>query len=231
MFAQRRNRLTTHFSERIPVDKRRISVIRRIRFANWITKARTHTHTHSKYEIPFALPLQKWLWERASVLRYTHIACLVVACSDTVLPQSDKQNNADQNFQTLRLEVTRRVCLKLWLVIFKVIRIMCNQWPKYDACCLPHSFQFIIHLSSWRRISSASDVITIKSHRWSIQVRVCDTPFKYYKSWSFSRLQNSVNFSPTGNSVKIWRFSDVSGADSVPIFRVCWWFVSTETDD
>jgi hypothetical protein len=46
----------------------------RVRIACWITKA---TSTHSAYLILFALPLQQWLHERASVLRYTYIACLV----------------------------------------------------------------------------------------------------------------------------------------------------------
>jgi hypothetical protein len=42
----------------------------------WITKA---TDTHSEYVIPIAFPRQKWLRERASVLRlYTYIACLVI---------------------------------------------------------------------------------------------------------------------------------------------------------
>ena len=40
--------------------------------------ASTHTHTHTqKHVILFAFPLQQWLRERASVLRYTYITCLV----------------------------------------------------------------------------------------------------------------------------------------------------------
>jgi hypothetical protein len=39
-----------------------------------ITKA---TNTHSEYLIPIASPLQQLLHERASILRYTYIACLV----------------------------------------------------------------------------------------------------------------------------------------------------------
>ena len=159
------------------------------------------------------------------MLRYTHIVCLVfVACWDTVLPQSDKLNNTDQNFQPLRLDVTGRVCPKLWLIIFEVIRIMCNQWPKYDACYLPHSFQFIIHLSSWRRIFSAPDVIAIKNRRRSIQVRVCGCATRLLSIINLEAFAATefVSFSPAGNSVKIWRFSEVSGADSFPIFRVCW---------
>jgi hypothetical protein len=45
-----------------------------MRMACWITKA---TNTHSEYVILIAFPLQQWLHERASILRYTRIACLV----------------------------------------------------------------------------------------------------------------------------------------------------------
>jgi hypothetical protein len=45
--------------------------------ACWITKA-TQTHTHSEYVILIAFPLQQLLQERASMLRYTYIACLVI---------------------------------------------------------------------------------------------------------------------------------------------------------
>jgi len=45
--------------------------------------AHTHrvldTNTHSEYIIVIAFPLQQWLHERASILRYTYIACLVLA--------------------------------------------------------------------------------------------------------------------------------------------------------
>jgi len=34
-------------------------------------------HTHTGYVILLAFPLQQWLHERASVLRYTYIVCLV----------------------------------------------------------------------------------------------------------------------------------------------------------
>jgi len=34
--------------------------------------------THTRYVIHIAFPLQQWLDERASVLRYMHIACLVL---------------------------------------------------------------------------------------------------------------------------------------------------------
>jgi hypothetical protein len=46
----------------------------RMRIACWITKA---ANTHSEYGILTRSPLQQWVHERASLLRYTYIACLV----------------------------------------------------------------------------------------------------------------------------------------------------------
>ena len=48
---------------------------RRMRFACWIT---TDTDTHSECVILVAFPRQQWLRERVSILRYTHIARLVL---------------------------------------------------------------------------------------------------------------------------------------------------------
>jgi len=50
--------------------------IRRKRFACWIPKT---TDTHSEYAITIAFPLQLWLHERPSTLRYTYIARLISA--------------------------------------------------------------------------------------------------------------------------------------------------------
>jgi hypothetical protein len=50
------------------------NIIRRMRFACWITKA---TNTQAEYVTLFAFPQQQWLRERASLLRYMYIACLV----------------------------------------------------------------------------------------------------------------------------------------------------------
>ena len=46
----------------------------RMCIAYWIPKA---TNTLSEYVTLIAFPLQQWLQERASMLRYTCIACLV----------------------------------------------------------------------------------------------------------------------------------------------------------
>jgi hypothetical protein len=47
----------------------------RMRIACWIPKA---TNTQSQYVTLTAFPLQQWLHERASMLRYMFIACIVV---------------------------------------------------------------------------------------------------------------------------------------------------------
>ena len=53
---------------------RRQMTIWRMRIAYWIPKA---TNTQSEYVIFIAFPRQRWLCERASMLRYTYVACLV----------------------------------------------------------------------------------------------------------------------------------------------------------
>jgi hypothetical protein len=50
------------------------TLTRRMRFSCWLTKV---TNTHSEYEISTAFPWQQWLIERASILCYTCIACIV----------------------------------------------------------------------------------------------------------------------------------------------------------
>jgi hypothetical protein len=45
----------------------------RMRIASWVSK---RTNTHSEYVILTAFPLQRWLHERTSLLRYTYIARL-----------------------------------------------------------------------------------------------------------------------------------------------------------
>ena len=49
--------------------------IRRMRFACWTPKA---TNTNSEYVIHIAFPLQQWLNERASILRFTSLSVLLL---------------------------------------------------------------------------------------------------------------------------------------------------------
>jgi hypothetical protein len=51
------------------------NIIRRMRFACWITKAED---THSEYVILTDFPRQQWLRERAPVLDFTSTACVVI---------------------------------------------------------------------------------------------------------------------------------------------------------
>jgi hypothetical protein len=56
------------------------NIIRLLRVARWITKA---TDTHSEYVIFIASARQKWLRERASMLRYAYIASSAVISTET----------------------------------------------------------------------------------------------------------------------------------------------------
>ena len=71
-------------------------IIWRMRIACWILKA---TNPHTSFVTLIAFPLQQWLHERASVLRCTHIDCLV--------NWHFKWNNINQNkiwwYQFLRM--------------------------------------------------------------------------------------------------------------------------------
>jgi len=54
-------------------------IIWRMRIARWIPKA---TNTPLECVIFIAFPQQQWLHERASVLRYTYIACFALIFMD-----------------------------------------------------------------------------------------------------------------------------------------------------
>jgi len=53
--------------------------ILRMRIACWIPEA---ANTHKEYVILIAIPLQQWLHERASVLRYTYTGCIVITANE-----------------------------------------------------------------------------------------------------------------------------------------------------
>jgi len=57
----------------------------RMRIACWILKA---TNTHTEVVTLIAFPQQQWLHERASLLRYTYIDCIVLILPYTVIPHS-----------------------------------------------------------------------------------------------------------------------------------------------
>jgi len=55
------------------------NLMRHMRIACWINKA---TKTQSEYVILIVSARQQWLHEHASVLCYTHIACLIMTYNE-----------------------------------------------------------------------------------------------------------------------------------------------------
>ena len=56
----------------------------RVRIACWIPKAK---NAYSEYVILIVIPLQQWLHERSSLLRYTYIGSfLITPCAFILLP-------------------------------------------------------------------------------------------------------------------------------------------------
>ena len=70
------------------------TIIWRMRIACWIPKA---TNTHSQYVILTAFPLQQSFHERASILRYTYSAFLVLYF---ILEVPDSIRDQDAKFVT-----------------------------------------------------------------------------------------------------------------------------------
>jgi hypothetical protein len=101
------------------------TTIWRMRIACWVPKA---TDTRSDYVIFIAFPLQQWLRERASVLHYTYIACVVSsACSRWI---SRPMSNVESHTRRLKLlhfewsfPLLRRCVLGFLLII--LYRVKC----------------------------------------------------------------------------------------------------------
>jgi len=64
-----------------------------MRIAFWKNKA---TNTNSKYVTLIAFPLQQWLHERASRLRYSYIACLDNISFIIILPSTPRSSKYSQ---------------------------------------------------------------------------------------------------------------------------------------
>jgi len=56
--------------------------------------------THSEYVMIIVFPLQQWLHERVSLLRYTYTVCLVCNLKDSMFSA-----NSELNFRTLGIEI------------------------------------------------------------------------------------------------------------------------------
>jgi hypothetical protein len=64
-----------------------------MRIPCWITK---NKNTHSEYVIIIAFPLQQWLHERASKLRYTYVH--IAVCFELVLLDRRMENENKTEF-------------------------------------------------------------------------------------------------------------------------------------
>ena len=89
-----------------------------------------YRHTHSQYVILIAFPVQQWLHERVSMLRYTYIASIVKACCHRL--QTTSSLNSEFHFQPitgLTSEQSQIVLTEAFLTMhFLVIQIHCHPW-------------------------------------------------------------------------------------------------------
>jgi len=85
--------------------------IRCMRIACWIRKT---INTLSEYVILIACPLQQWLQERTSMVRYTYIACIVTFTPGV---SSSKKKNVSTNEEPSQL--TSHWCNRATCSIFK----------------------------------------------------------------------------------------------------------------
>jgi hypothetical protein len=90
------------------------NMIRRIRIEFWITKA---ADKHSEYVMLIAFLRSQWLSERASMLRHTYIACLVVFDSSS-LQNITGDKRPELRAQLLACLVCRRYEFKVFDVHF-----------------------------------------------------------------------------------------------------------------
>jgi hypothetical protein len=67
----------------VDLDRPQMTMIYSVHFACWVTKA-TDTLPVYIYLILISFPWQQWFCERASVLCYTYIACLVYLSADNL---------------------------------------------------------------------------------------------------------------------------------------------------
>jgi len=94
-----------------------------------------NTNTHSEYVIHIAFPRQKWLRERASMLRYIYIACLVFdTCIFNFLTRVlfQFQSLATTYFDT---DNARKICIleinsRFW--VFCIIQLQIIHGQYYD---------------------------------------------------------------------------------------------------
>ena len=128
------------------------NMIGRMRNACWITKA---TNALSEYVIFFAFPLQQWLRERASVLRYTCIACL---CLWFLLfyrkYELNRMSGRGRGLLWRKLPTSQKAgaAERLTSNVTSVITKQCATWLRTQA----HYNQDVYTLNYWKTYASCS---------------------------------------------------------------------------
>ena len=87
-----------------------------MRFACWITRA---TDTHLKYAT-IIFPGQKWLSERASMLRCTYIACRVFSCRRQLLQCNRWRKVSPSGDKLMCSDVTGNLLTSNFVVSFSI---------------------------------------------------------------------------------------------------------------
>jgi hypothetical protein len=92
-------------------------------FSCWVTNA-TDTHPDTEYVIIITFPLQKWLRDCASLLRYTYIVCLVrFEWSDVSWWKGLRSRNTDE---------TGYRSFVHWLnLATQILKLQVSQWSEY----------------------------------------------------------------------------------------------------
>ena len=106
----------------------------------WIPKA---IHTHTQYVILTAFPLQKWLLEGASTLRYKYIACLVfiyVCCHLKFIVMTFNHLTPNDHFSGRTAPLTSRCFILLFIQQTYVLNIL-NML--HTLCFFPLKMPFI----------------------------------------------------------------------------------------
>ena len=123
----------------------------RMHIACWMTKA---TNTHSEYVILIAFPLQQWLHERASMLRYTYIACLALPIVQNGPASQPASGSAVDHTPPSRAAVQNWVELHLYLPLY-------TEGGKRKNCCPPSSCLPLLCLWHWEVISLTLTVTVV----------------------------------------------------------------------
>jgi len=140
----------------IVLPRRPQMTIWRIRTACWIPKAEVTPpppHTHTKYEILIAFPLQQWLHERARLLRYTYIAYIVDRwCNEFVTDVSVEDGCQQKSSGTDE-------CVVSWCIVWWLSRpILCGSETRSLGVC----WQQIIEITQFKVITISISNFTVR---------------------------------------------------------------------